>query len=266
MPTFMLVSLSLCLAGVPVFATAEFLTTRQLGDPLMAAGAWLYVAAGYWWPLGAWLFQDRYRGWVRVLLGYLLSLPLYFAALWVSYAAIGYHFAPANGAMWLTYLSASPWFYLYVVLLWTLVRRPRLAKMARAVAGVLAVLAVAAPFVVSAATDPLVPPHSSPVARIVNARVVDPVAGLLPGLHDVVIAGGSIVRVEPAGAAVATSSSTLDAHGAYLVPGLIDVHVHLQTPAASIESFSMAFAATEVYGKLSRPSPSVPRTRDHQRA
>jgi len=42
--------LILCLAGVPLFATAEFLTTREPGDPLMAAGAWLYLAVGYWWP------------------------------------------------------------------------------------------------------------------------------------------------------------------------------------------------------------------------
>src|SRR3954468_23031761 len=117
MPTFMLVSLILCLAGVPVFATAEFLMTRHLADPALAAGSWLFLAVGYWWPLGAWLFRDRYRLWVRLLLGYVLSLPLYFAGLWVAYAAVGYHFAPANAAMWGTYLSASPWFYLYVVLL-----------------------------------------------------------------------------------------------------------------------------------------------------
>ena len=98
MPTFMFVSLILCLAGVPVFATAEFLTTRHPGDPAMAT-ACLYLAAAYWWPLGAWLFHERFRVWVRVLLGYLLSLPLYFAGLWVSYAAIGYHFAPANAGV-----------------------------------------------------------------------------------------------------------------------------------------------------------------------
>ena len=98
MPTFMFVSLILCLAGVPVFATAEFLTTRHPGDPAIAS-ACLYLAAACWWPLGAWLFHERFRVWVRVLLGYLLSLPLYFAGLWVSYAAIGYHFAPANAGV-----------------------------------------------------------------------------------------------------------------------------------------------------------------------
>jgi imidazolonepropionase-like amidohydrolase len=255
MPTFMLVSLVLCLSGVPVFGTAQFLTTRNLSDPLVAAAAWLFLAVAYWWPLGAWLFHERYRVRVRVLLGYVLSLPLYFAGLWVSYAAIGYHFAPSNPSMWMTYLSASPSFYIYVVLLWTLVRRPRIAKIARVVAMVLAMVAIAAPFVVSAATDRVVPPHTSSVARITNARVADPIDGLLPGLHDVVIADGRIVRVEPSGPAVTSADETIDAHGAYLAPGLIDVHVHLQSPAASITSFSMQFAAAEVYGEY----------RDHRR-
>lgn len=255
MSTFMLISLILCLAGVPVFGTAQFLTTRNLADPLTAAAAWLFLAVGYWWPLGAWLSFERYSVRVRVLLGYLLSIPLYFAGLWVSYAAIGYHFSPANRAMWMTYLSASPWFYLYVVLLWTLVRRPRIAKIARALSMVLAVVGVAAPFVVSAATDRVLPPHTLPVVRITNARVADPIDGLLPGFHDVVIADGKIARIEPSGVAVASGHDVVDAHGAYLAPGLIDVHVHLQTPAASVTSFSMPFAAAEVFGEY----------RDHRR-
>jgi enamidase len=249
MPTFMLVSLILCLAGVPVFGTAQFLTTRHLGDPMMAAAGWLYLAVAYWWPLGAWLFHERLSVRARVLVGYLVSLPLYFAALWVSYAAIGYRFAPMNAARWITYLSASPWFYLYVVLLWLVVRRPRLARTARAIAIIIAVLGAAAPFVVFAATDRM-PPHSGAVARIRNARVVDPVDGLLTGLQDVVITNGMIARIEAAGSHRFESENgqALDAHGSYLVPGLIDVHVHLQVPAPSMDSFSIGYAAAEVYG------------------
>ena len=248
MPTFMLVSLLLCLAGVPLFGTAQFLSTRHLADPLMAAAGWLYLAVAYWWPLGAWLFHGSGRWWVKFLLGYVLSVPLYFAGLWVSYWAIGYHFAPANGAMWATYLSASPWFYLYVVVLWQIVRRPRLAAVVRPFAFVIAIIGVAAPLVVRAATDPIVPANPGGVARIVNARVVDPVDGLLPGLRDVEIANGAIVRVENAGSPSAPGR-VLDAHGAYLVPGLIDVHTHLQTPAASVDSFSAGYFVGEIFGE-----------------
>jgi len=248
MSTFMLVSLILCLAGVPLFATAEFLMTRQVADPALAAGAWLFLAVAYWWPLGAWLFHERFRVWARVLLGYALSLPLYFAGLWVSYAAIGYHFAPGNGTMWQTYLSASPWFYFYVVLLWLVVRRPRRARPVGTLAVVIAVMGVAAPFVVFAAIDRVPPPSQAPTTRITNARIVDSIDGLLRGLHDVDIAGGAIVRIVDASPASAGGDRALDAHGAYLVPGLIDVHTHLQTPAASINSFSLRYAGGEVYG------------------
>jgi imidazolonepropionase-like amidohydrolase len=250
MPTFMLVSVILCLAGVPMFATAEFLMTRHLADPLIAASAWLYLAVAYWWPLGAWLFHERFRLPVRLVLGYVLSVPLYFAGLWVSYAAIGYHFAPENTGMWFTYLSVSPWFYLYVVLLWLLVRRPRAALVVRRIAAAVAVTAVAVPIVALAGIDRVGPARSTPVTRITNARVVDPMDGLLPGLRDVVIADGRIAGIEAAlsPSPSAGSGQTIDADGAYLVPGLIDVHVHLQTPAASINSFSLRYAGGEVYG------------------
>jgi len=249
MPTFMLVSLILCLAGVPIFATAEFLMTRRLVDPMMAAGAWLFLAVAYWWPLGAWLFRDRCRVWVRLLLGYVISLPLYFAGLWVSYAAIGYHFAPANGAAWGAYLSASPWFYVYVVMLWLLLRRPRVARVIQRVAIVVAMLAVAAPLIVFAQTDRVPPARPALITRIVNARVVDPVDGLLPGLRDVEIAHGTIVSIDAAASGPTPAGDrVIDARGAYLAPGLIDVHVHLQTPTASLDSFSIGYAAGEVYG------------------
>jgi imidazolonepropionase-like amidohydrolase len=152
------------------------------------------------------------------------------------------------------YLSASPWFYLYVVVLWLLVRRPgRVALATRMVAIAVGVAGVAAPIAASFAIDPVrLPVDRQPVSRIVNARVVDPVDGLLPGMRTVRIVDGAIADLGGHGGEPDDAGRTLDANGAYLVPGLIDVHAHLQTPTESIDSFSLSYAAGEIFGDYRR--------------
>jgi imidazolonepropionase-like amidohydrolase len=51
---------------------------------------------------------------------------------------------------------------------------------------------------------------------------------LMDGTHDVVIDGGAIAAVVPAGAADRDGVRILDGRGATLLPGLIDAHVHLR--------------------------------------
>ncbi len=54
---------------------------------------------------------------------------------------------------------------------------------------------------------------------------------LMDGTHDVVIDGGAIAAVVPAGAADRDGVRILDGRGATLLPGLIDAHVHLRGTA-----------------------------------
>jgi imidazolonepropionase-like amidohydrolase len=60
-----------------------------------------------------------------------------------------------------------------------------------------------------------------------DVRVFDGVR-VMDGSHDVVIDAGVIVAVEPAGTAARQDVAVLGGHGATLLPGLIDAHVHLR--------------------------------------
>jgi imidazolonepropionase-like amidohydrolase len=248
---YLLISLVLCLAAVPLVGSGAYLMTRHLAGPVVASAAWLYFAVGYWWPLGWWLSRRSPRVWTRLVLGYLFSIPLYFAALAVAYASLGYHFAPRNIAIWRIYLSASPWFYLYVVALWWLVRRPGwLRSIAQGVAVAVAVAAIATPAGAWLLVDDFsAPADASRVTRIMNVRVVDPLAGVSSTLQTVVLNDGRIVRVEEATTPEPPSHGTvIDGHGAFLAPGLIDVHAHLQTAAPSIDTFSARYAVRAIFG------------------
>jgi dihydroorotase len=60
-----------------------------------------------------------------------------------------------------------------------------------------------------------------------GGRVVDPSGGL-DGIFDVLVDGGSIAAVGPR--IDAAAERTIDARGLVVVPGLIDMHVHLREP------------------------------------
>jgi dihydroorotase len=63
-----------------------------------------------------------------------------------------------------------------------------------------------------------------------GGRVIDPTAGI-DGRYDVFVVDGEIDALEPAGMIDApTGVETLECTGLWVVPGLIDVHVHLRDP------------------------------------
>ena len=79
-----------------------------------------------------------------------------------------------------------------------------------------------------------------------SAHIVDPAAGL-DGVADVLIDGEKIVEVgedlaAPAGAEV------LDLTGKYLVPGLVDMHVHLRDPGYEYKEDIESGTAAAVHG------------------
>ncbi len=68
-------------------------------------------------------------------------------------------------------------------------------------------------------------------ARLVvrGGRVLDPQSGL-DAVRDVWICGGWIERIEEPKTEQPKGCETLDAEGCYVMPGLIDLHVHLRDP------------------------------------
>jgi dihydroorotase len=63
-----------------------------------------------------------------------------------------------------------------------------------------------------------------------GGRVIDPASGI-DGAYDVLVIDGEIDALEPAGTfEPAPDTEALDCAGLWVVPGLIDVHVHLRDP------------------------------------
>ncbi len=82
----------------------------------------------------------------------------------------------------------------------------------------------------------------SPADRVVrNGRWVNVHSGeILPG-HDVVIAAGRVAAVVPdAGHAVGPDTEVIDAAGRYLVPGLCDPHMHVESTMMTASGFAAA--------------------------
>jgi dihydroorotase len=78
-----------------------------------------------------------------------------------------------------------------------------------------------------------------------GGRLVDPAAGR-DGPADMLLAGGAVAAVTPAGAAEASGADLVDCDGLVVSPGFCDLHVHLREPgredAETIESGSRAAA------------------------
>ena len=62
-----------------------------------------------------------------------------------------------------------------------------------------------------------------------NGRIIDPVNGL-DEQADILLADGVIKEIIPAGQGTAIPCKTVDVTGKWIVPGLIDMHVHLREP------------------------------------
>jgi len=62
-----------------------------------------------------------------------------------------------------------------------------------------------------------------------NGRIIDPAAGV-DAVGDLAVIGNKIVPIEPE---EATATCTVDASGCYVLPGLVDIHNHANTEAAT---------------------------------
>src|SRR5262249_62278154 len=97
---------------------------------------------------------------------------------------------------------------------------------------------VAAPFALLAAATLSWPARQQEVA-ITGAHVVDTASGSIIDGQTVYIKDGRIVQIGPS--AIHPEWPRLDAQGQYLLPGLIDVHTHLQSPVEVRSGFKAGY-------------------------
>jgi len=64
---------------------------------------------------------------------------------------------------------------------------------------------------------------------IINGHVIDPVAGM-DGKFDILVEDGRIAGITPPGKAGSKADHVMDAGGMHVLPGLVDLHVHLREP------------------------------------
>ncbi len=234
LPRFYLLSVLLVCVPIPFLLTMQYLSGGVRNCVPMFFG-WLALAIVYWWPVGTLLFLWK-RGWIsRVLIGYLISLPLYLLCLLLIYPVFGGHFHPASPAVWGIYFSQTPVYFAFTTFLYLLVRHENTVR--RITSGLVAVvfaIGVAAPFVYGTRIDHYTwPKLRSERVSIVNARLVDPVANrIIEGVNVHVEDGRIVALVEAAGDS--SKWPTIDAARQYLLPGLIDVHTHLRAPVRSV--------------------------------
>ena len=86
---------------------------------------------------------------------------------------------------------------------------------------------------------------------LTNANLIDCVRpGVLAGAR-VTIEGGRIVAVSDGSGPIAGGAQVIDLGGGYLLPGLWDVHVHLEwprLPAATVAELTVQYAANATRG------------------
>lgn len=229
---------ALLLVSIPLpFMLALLYAGGGWHDAVAAFFSWMALPFFYWLPIGLVLFAWRGNGIARFLAGFLASLPLYFLCLYLVYPAFGGHFHPRSGAIWGIYFSQTPTYFLLVYFLYLLTRRGR--RMARITVGLAAALFVAglaAPLIARAKADRYTWPQGKTVSGGVNitgARLVDTSAGQILDGRNVHVKAGRIVEIVDA-ASDTSSLPKLDAGGLYLLPGLMDVHTHLQAPIRSV--------------------------------
>lgn len=70
-------------------------------------------------------------------------------------------------------------------------------------------------------------PRAPAPLLIRGARVLDGSGDALTEARDVLVRGGRVARIAPAGSLDTTGVQVLDASGQYLMPGLIDLHAHI---------------------------------------
>ncbi|MFP8951640.1 adenine deaminase [Natrialbaceae archaeon A-arb3/5] len=93
-----------------------------------------------------------------------------------------------------------------------------------------------------------------PETIVRNGRVVNVHTGEIQPNRDLVIAAGRIARVTETGAVEAGPETTeIDADGAYLAPGFLDTHVHVESSMVTASGFARGVVPTGTTGIFMDP-------------
>jgi imidazolonepropionase-like amidohydrolase len=245
---FLTTSVLFIAAPLPLMACLAFKMGGWL-DVLLALAGGLGLCLLYWWPIGAFLSWRKGRTWIRLLSGYLLSLPLYFLTLWVLYPAWGAAtFHPFVNGRWTIYLTATPQFYGLVLLLFYLTTG-RTGRWTRRGAVVVFAAGVFVPVYLTAAMSLNWPKRESNHVVITGARIVDAPTDRIVDGQNVYVNDGRIVENSPE--SVHADWPRIEARGQYLLPGLIDVHTHLQSPIEIPAGFRFGYFMKSMMGDYS---------------
>lgn len=163
-----------------------------------------------------------------------VAAALFFCLLMI-YPVFGARFHPRSGLFWGIYFAQTPTFFLMVFVLYFLTRRGRAAmRVTTWLVSVAFIAGVLAPVAYSLRVDKYTWPQSSAEhANIVGAQIVDISGNQILEGKDVHVENHHIVAIVDA-AGDTSDWPKLDAAGNFLLPGLIDVHTHLQSPIRSI--------------------------------
>jgi imidazolonepropionase-like amidohydrolase len=248
----------------PLYLAIQVKTGTWIDVTLMLL-VWAAFLLLFWLPLGLWLRPGAGRSWRRALIGLALSVPLGYLTVAVGLrlltasllpASLGFH--PHSLISWVAYGAPGPVFFLLVYLTFVLTTDgPRLAVLVDGIAifAFVAYTAGSMGMILTVDHDPW--PAAAPATiEITSANLVDTGQGTIIPNQDVTIRDGRIVSILPAGASAPTGATVIPACGAYLMPGLIDAHVHLLTPFKSIPSlqaagFDFQYFITSIFGDYS---------------
>jgi imidazolonepropionase-like amidohydrolase len=261
---FVVAALSLTALPFPLYLAIQIKTGTWIDVTLMLL-VWAAFLLLFWLPLGFWLRPGAGRSWRRALIGLALSVPLGYVTvavgLWLLTASLlpaslGFH--PHSLPSWVAYGAPGPVFFLVVYLTFVLTthgRRLALVVDGIAIFAFVAYTAGSMGMILTVDHDPW--PTAAPATiEIASANLVDTAQGTIVPNQDVTIRDGRIVSILPAGAPAPTGASVIPARGAYLMPGLIDAHVHLLTPFKSIPSlqaggFDFNYLIASIFGDYS---------------
>jgi dihydroorotase len=95
---------------------------------------------------------------------------------------------------------------------------------------------------------------------IKNGHVIDP-ANKVDGKHDILVSAGKIAKLGKPGSIPPNGAEVIDASNKLVVPGLIDMHVHLREPGFEYKETIATGTAAAKAGRFPRSAACRTRTR-----
>lgn len=223
----------------------------------LTALRWVSFSVLYWIPTAYIVFCTAGSRAQRWLSGFALSVPLYFLCLWLVYPLAGTTFHPATTKIWGIYLLVTvPCFLLVVGLAALTSYRPWSRRAVFTLAVLCLAIGIAWPLSLIFGTDQYRWPTSQDSWNLTGGHLVELPSGKILSGKNIHVKHGRISQIIDA----ETDTSSLpriDLGGAYVLPGLIDVHTHLAAPVRSVLSgFDFGFLLEEEFSHYA----------DHRRA